>query len=158
MQVDFVRYIYASSYNFYRFGEQNQARQGAPRGGARMKKCVQNALWKRACRPIEPLSTQIASETAKMRSNDAKRAQKSPQNGSESYTKKTTTFSKIMIARSTIALILQTHCSNSFVKQHVQVLHIQFIASMRAQNSNKTCFVAARASKQRHFSRWGAFL
>ena len=75
-------------------------------GGARMKKCVQNALWKKACRPIEPLSTQIASKTAKMRSNDAKRAQKSPQNGSESYTKKTTTFSKIMIARSTIALIL----------------------------------------------------
>ena len=127
-------------------------------GGARMKKCVQNALWKKACRPIEPLSTQIASKTAKMRSNDAKRAQKSPQNGSESYTKKTTTFSKIMIARSTIALILQTHCSNSCVEQHVHVLHIQFIASMRAQNSNKTCFVAARASKQRHFSRWGAFL
>ena len=31
--IAFFRYIYASSRNSSRFGEQNQARQGAPRGG-----------------------------------------------------------------------------------------------------------------------------
>ena len=124
-------------------------------GGARMKKCVQNALWKKACRPIEPLSTQIASETAHMVSNGAKTALK---NGSESYTKRQPYRFKNHDCLVTVALILQTYFTDSFVEQHVQVLHIQFIASMRAQISNKTCFVAARARTQRHFSRWGAFL
>ena len=90
--------------------------------------------------------------------NGVKWYQNSPQNGSESYTKRQPYRFKNHDCSVTVALILQTHFTDSFVKQHVQVLHIQFIASMRAQISNKTCFVAARARTQRHFSRWGAFL
>ena len=59
------------------------AKPGPPRfpgSVARMKKCVQNALWKRARRPIEPLSAQIVSKTAKMVPNGAKRALKMCQN------------------------------------------------------------------------------
>ena len=39
-----------------------------------MNKCVQNVLLEKARRPIEPLSAQIASKTAKMVPNGAKRA------------------------------------------------------------------------------------
>ena len=45
-----------------------------------MKKCGQNALRKRARRPIEPLSTQIAFKTAKMVPNGGKRALEMRQN------------------------------------------------------------------------------
>ena len=84
-----------------------------PGDHSRMKKCVQNALWKRARRPIEPLSAQIASKTAKMVPNGAKRALKMCQNHIQ---KDNHIVSKIMIACSTIALILQTHFTVSFRK------------------------------------------
>ena len=135
--------------------EQNRARQGLPGHHSRMKKYVQNALWKRARRPIEPLSAQIASKTAKMVPNGAKRALEMRQNHIQ---KGNHIVSKIMIARITIASILQTQFIDSFVEQRVRILHIQFRAWMFGQISTKTCFVAARAGKQTHFSRWGAFL
>ena len=67
-----------------------------------MNKYVQNAVWKRARRPIEPLSAQIASKTAKMVPNGAKRALEMCQNHIQ---KDNHVVSKIMIARITIALI-----------------------------------------------------
>ena len=135
--------------------EQNQDRQGVPEDHPRMKKCVQNALGKKARRPIEALSAQIASKTAKIVPNGAKKGFKMCQNHIQ---KDNHIVSKIMIARITIAVILQTDFTDSFVEQHVEILHIQFIASMRGQISNKTCSVAARAGKQTQFSKWGAFL
>ena len=71
-----------------------------------MKKCVQNALRKKARRPIEPLSAQIASKTAKMVPNGGKRALKMCRNHIQ---KDNHIVSKIMITRITIASILQTH-------------------------------------------------
>ena len=63
--------------------EQNQARQGVREDHSKMNKCVQNARWNQACRPIQPLSAQIASKTAKVVPNGAK-FEKSPQNVAES--------------------------------------------------------------------------
>ena len=101
---------------------------------------------------MESLSAQIASKTAKMVPNGGKRGFKMCQD----YIKKDNHIvSKTMIACITIALILQTHFTDSFVEQHIQILHIQFIASTRGQTSNKTCFVAARASKQTQFCALG---
>ena len=76
---------------------QNRTRQGALEDHSRMKKCAQNALWKRARRPIEPLSAQIACKTAQMVPNGAKRALKMCQN----HKKNNHIVSKIMIARIT---------------------------------------------------------
>ena len=104
------------------------AKPGPPRcpgDHSRMNKCVQNALWKKARRPIEPLSAQIASKTAKMVPNGAKRALEMCQNHVQ---KDNHIVSKIMIARIAIASILQTHFIDSFVEQRVQILDILFIA------------------------------
>ena len=90
-----------------------------------MKKCIQNALRKRARRALEPLSAQIASKTAKMVSNGAKRILEMCQNHVQ---KDNHIVSKIMIARITIASTLQTHFVDSFVEQRVQISHIQLIA------------------------------
>ena len=104
---------------------------------------------------MESLSVQIASKTAQMVPNDAKRALETCQ---KHMRKDNHVVSKIIIPPITIATILQTHSTDSFVEQRALFLHVQFIASMGGQISNKTCFVAARASKQTHCSRWGAFL
>ena len=84
---------------------QNQARQGAPKDASRMKKSVQDSLWKEACRPIEPLSAQMASKTAEMMPNGTKKA---PQMCQNCIQKGKQIVSKLMIARITRALILQT--------------------------------------------------
>ena len=56
-----------------------------------MKKCFENALWKRACRPIEPSIAQIASKAAQMVLNGAKRVpemcQKHVKNTTSSFQK-----------------------------------------------------------------------
>ena len=77
--IDFFRYIYASNCNFYRFWSKTRPTK-VPRWGTRMKKCVQNALRKRARRLIEPLSAQIAFKTAQMVPNGGKRALEMRQN------------------------------------------------------------------------------
>ena len=99
-------------------------RQGVREDHSKMNKCVQNARWNQACRPIQPLSAQIASKTAKVVPNGAKRALKMWQN----HQKSNHIVSKIMIARITIASILQTHFIDSFVEQRFQISRIQLIA------------------------------
>ena len=89
-----------------------------------MKQCIQNALWKRVRRPIEPLSAQIASKTGKMVPNGAKRAL----DMCEKHVQKDNHLvSKIMIAPIAIPSILQTQLIDSFVEHRVQLLHIQVL-------------------------------
>ena len=66
MQLHFFAIFMLPVTTFIDLGSKTKPTEVPRGGGARMKKCVQNVLWKRACRPIEPLSTQIASKTAKM--------------------------------------------------------------------------------------------
>ena len=120
-----------------------------------MKEMRPKCFTEKSPPPDRAIERTNVSKTAQMVPNGAKRA---PEMCEKHVLKDNHLVSKVMIAPITIASILQTHFIDSFVEQRVQILHIQFIASMRSQISNKTCFVAARASKQTHFSRWGAFL
>ena len=74
---------------------------------------------------MESLSAQIASKTAQMVPNDAKRALETCQ---KHMRKDNHVVSKIIIPPITIASILQTHSTDSFVEQRVQILHIRVIA------------------------------
>ena len=135
--------------------EQSQARQGAPETSSKMKKCVQNALRKRARRLIEPLNAQIASKTANMVPNGAQKAFKMCPNH----------------IRKDSHIVFKNHaCShhycfgfaNSFYRFMCRATRSNFIHSIHSFNAQpnfkQNVFVAARAGKQTHFSRWGAFL